>query len=110
MSVDLGTKQPENVPSYCLFDRDRLMRIESSVNLIHDKVDTLLSHDGPISDLKQRVSINESESSRAHGRIDNLRSDLKNEVSTTNSFIAKVLAFAGGVSALVAALVTKFLG
>jgi len=110
MSVDLETKQPENVLPQCLLDRDRLRRIELSINSIHDKVDTLLSHDGPISDLKQRISSNEAEASRAHGRIDTLRYDLKNEVSTTNSFIAKVLAFAGGVSALVAALVTKFLG
>lgn len=105
----MSLEVPTNMPPNCLLDRDRLKKIESAVTSIDEKVDRLLSHEGPISDLKQRISGNEQEVSRAHQRIDNLRLDLNEEIKVTNGFIAKVVAFTGGAAAVISAAVAKLI-
>ena len=99
-----------NMPQHCLMDRDRLKNIEILVSSINEKFDKLSSHDGPIADIKNRLSGVEGSSDRAHQRIDNLRILMDTEIKKTNGFIAKVMSFAGGLSAAISLIIAKWLG
>jgi hypothetical protein len=88
----------------------RLRNIEGSVSSIDEKVSRLLSHEGPISDLKHRIDVNEREIRRVDGRVNELNADLETEVSTTNMFIAKAVAFTGGVAAVASFIASKLFG
>lgn len=94
---------PPAAPEQCLLDRTRLKNIEDTVCKVDGKVDKLLSHEGPLANIRERVRVVEEQSTRAHQRLDHHAEVLDKEHDRTTGLAVKVAAisalFTGGIFA-----------
>ena len=94
-------------PAQCLLHNERLERIDNNVNAITAKLDTLLDHEGPISRIQQRLVTVEGTADRAHERIDDTETDIK-DISTSHTTLAlKVAGIMAPLAAAIGALISK---
>ncbi len=73
-----------------------LKQIELSMIDVNRKLDMLLSMDGPVGKVRERVSIVEQSDKRAHARIDGLEKMSKEESRRINALAVKI----GSIAAL----------
>ena len=79
-------------PSRCLLDQNRLANIEKTATNIDQKLDHLLSHEGPISQIRERLAVVEGATASSHTRIDHLETVFEKQDVSMNALAVKVAA------------------
>ena len=95
MSPDI---QQVHLPPQCVLDKDRLAKIERSVESIEKKIDKFFSYDGPISSINERLSITEGKAVHAHTRIDDLEDDVDEQTTITGKLALKIAGWTAALS------------
>ena len=98
------------MPQHCLLAHNRLAAIEDSVSSANDKLDTLLSYEGPISAMRERIALVEKTSVEAHNRIDGVEVGVDDQRKQTSSVMLKVAGLASLMTSGLVAAIIKFLG
>lgn len=80
----------------CLLDQSRLKAIEVLVTAIDSKLDELLSHEGPVSKIRERLAVVEGATTRSYDRLDRLEHVFETHDSTMTALAVKV----AGISAV----------
>ena len=91
---------PDPFPGQCILDRGELTKISSTVRSIEEKVDSLLSFEGPISAIRERLALIEKSTLLSHERLDGFKRREESRDSRLNGLAVKVAALSSGLTGL----------
>ena len=94
-------KVPDPFPVQCVLDRGKLQTIAETVSSIEDKVDSMLSFEGPISAIRERIALIEKSTLLSHERIDALRHREEARDSRLNGLAIKVAVLSSGSTGII---------
>jgi hypothetical protein len=97
----------EEFPSYCILANGQLDGMDKKLDKIGKQVESLVSMDGPISRIQQRLAIVEGAADRAHTRIDSANSSIEVVKKSHNALAVKVAGFVAALVTLANFLVGK---
>ena len=103
-------KTPNPLPAQCALDRSELRHIKETVDKMSNQMDTLISLDGPIALVQQRLLLVEEKTDKAHGRIDCVELDVVANERAANSLAIKVATLASAITSGILLTVLKILG
>ena len=110
MGISMVEVEKTDLPRYCIMAHDRLETIEGGLGSANEKLDMLLSHEGPISAMRERIALVEKTAVQAHERIDDVSGSLKVQESQTNSIMIKIAGLASLITSGLVAAIIKFFG
>ena len=112
MSVEVPTNAA--APQMCLLDRDRLKKIEVSVNSIEAKIDDFLSYDGPVAAIRGRLDMVENKATKAAVRVEEVAQAVVAQERAMNGLAIKVAVISALLSSVgtgtLVSLALKMLG
>ena len=98
-------KTPEPMPTQCVIDRNQLRSIADTVSAINTKVDALLSYEGPISVLRERVRLVEQLADDTAVKVGVFEKDNKERDRAFNRLAVRVASWSSGLTATITAAV-----
>lgn len=102
--------ESSDLPRYCIMAHDRLETIEGGLETANDKLDKLLSHEGPISTMRERIALVEKATIQAHERIDSVDSDVEMQRDQATGMMVKIASLSSLITGGLVAAVIKLIG
>jgi len=103
-------KVPSPLPVQCALDRSELRHIKQTVDKVSEQMDTLISLDGPIAMVQQRLILVEEKTDKAHERIDSVEIEVGVNEKASNSLALKVAGLASVITSGLLLAILKMLG
>ena len=98
-------KVPNPFPAQCALDRSQIKSIADTVGAINSKVDALLSYEGPISVLRERMRLVEKLADHTSERVDVVERQERDRDREVNKLAVRVASWSSGITASLTAAV-----
>jgi len=92
-------KVPDPFPAQCALDRSQIKNIADTVGAINNKVDALLSYEGPISVLRERMRLVEKLADHTSERVDTVERRSRDRDKDVNKLAIRVASWSSGLTA-----------